>query len=420
MTNRLLIKRRILPNGIRLIQFPRSQNMTSQLSVVVEYGSKSDPEKNAGLAHFLEHMLPGGSRERIKLCRSIEQNGGYVNFFTDYECTIGITDVLPEKISKASTILLKLFFDSGFEEKNFDLERKIISNEIAESSDDPHIEIDNMLRKNLYKNHPIRHPILGYHKTVSQLSIDEMKETHRTQYIPQNTILILTGKFSNKDVESIIQDFGEVNKTQTELKKYKYIEKGKPRKELVRTKTGITQTYLSIGSRTVSGKHTDVPAMEIFSTIIGNGASSRLFRELREKRALTYEIQSSNCNGSDFGFFSICCAIKPNKLKTTTDLILKEITKIKTKNISDDELLKGKNMLIGDLFRGIYNPLTLHAELATMEILFGHKYALKKYLERIQLVSVDELIEVANKYLGDSNLSQAVLTPEEMDDKCAS
>lgn len=419
MSNRLFIKRRTLPNGIRLIQFPRSQNMTSQLSVVVEYGSKLDPEKNAGLAHFLEHMLPGGSMERVKLCRSIEQNGGYVNFFTDYEYTIGITDVFPEKLSEASKILLKLFFNSGFEEKKFELERKIISNEIDESFDDPDTEIDDMLRKNLYKNHPIRHPILGYHKTISQLSIDEMEKTHRTQYVPQNTILILTGKFSNKDVESIIQDFGEVNKTQTKLKKYKYIEKGKPRKEWVRTKTGISQTYLSVGSRTVSGKHNDDPAMDIFSTLIGNGVSSRLFRELREKRGLAYKIESSNCDGSDFGFFSICCAIKPNKLKTTTDLILKEITKIKTKKISNDELLKCKNMLIGDLFRGIYDPLNLHAVLASMEILFGHKYALKKYVERIQLVSVDELIEVANKYLGESNLSQAVLTPEEMD-KCAS
>jgi len=393
--------------------------MTVQLSVVVEYGSKSDPEKNAGLAHSLEHMLPGGSSERIKLCRSIEQNGGYINFFTDYEYTIGIADVLPEKLHEASKILSKLFFDSTFERKNFDLERKIILNELADSSDDPWTEMDNMLRKNLYKNHPIRHPILGYHKTVSQLSIDEMQETHRTQYIPQNTILILTGKFSNKDVESVVQDFAEVKKPKTKLKKDKYIEKGEHGKQSVKTKTGISQTYLGIGTRTVSGKHPDIPALELFSTIIGNGASSRLFRELREKRALTYEIQSSNCNGSDFGFFSIGCAIKPSKLKKTMDLILKEITKMKTKKISDDELLKGKNMLIGDLFRGIDDSFTLQASLASMEILFGDKYALPKYLERIRLVSVDDLIEVTNKYLGESNLSKAVLTPEKMD-KCAS
>jgi predicted Zn-dependent peptidase len=389
--------------------------MTAQLSVVVEYGSKSDPEKNAGLAHFLEHMLSGGSKERTKISRSIEQNGGYMNFSTGYGYTLGIADILPEKLDEASKILSKLFFEHGFEEKKIDLERKVILNEIAESSDDPWNVTDNMLRKNLYKTHPIRHPILGYHKTVSQLSINDLEQAHQIYYNPQNTILILSGNFSNKDIETVVQDFVEIKKSKTKLKKYNCIEKGEPEKLSSKTKTGICQTYLDIGYRTVSGNHTDFPVLEIFSAIIGVGASSRLFRELREKRALTYGVQSSNCNGLDFGFFSIYCAIKSSKLKETTDLILKEITALKNKKVSEDELLKGKNMVIGDLFRDIDDSSTLHTRLAYMEILFGAEYALPKYLENIKLVSVDDLIDVANKHLDESNFSKVVLTPEKRD-----
>jgi len=416
MNKELLISRKKLPNGIRLLQFPRPQKMTAQLSVVVEYGSKSDPEKNAGLAHFVEHMLAGGSKERIKLSRSIEQHGGDVNFFTEYEYTIGTADILPEKLGAASKILSKLFFEDGFEEKKIDLEQKVILNEIADSSDDPWTVTDDMMRKNLYKTHTIRNPILGYHKTVSQLSIDELEEAHKIHYSPQNTMLILSGNFSNKDVETIIQDFVEIKKSKTKLMKHNCIEKEEPEKLSSKTKTGICQTYLAMGHRTVSGNHSDYPALEIFSTIIGGiGASSRLFRELREKRALTYGVQSSNCNGLDFGFFSIYCAIKSSKLKETSDLILKEITALKNKKVSEDELLKGKNMIKGDLFRGIDDSLTLHPRLADMEILFGDENALPKYLENIKLVSVDDLIEVANKHFGDSNFSKVVLTPEQKD-----
>ena len=415
MTKRLLIRRKILPNGIRLIQFPRSQKMTAQLSVVVEYGSKFDSEKNAGLAHFLEHMIAGGSKERLKTTQAIEQQGGYFNFFTDTEFTIGYTDVFPENLNETSQILSKIFFKEGFEGKNFNLEQKVILNEIAESFDDPLNVIDDLLRKNLYNVHPVRHPILGYHKTVSQFSINDIIEAQQTNYIPQNTILILTGKYSNKDMESVVQNFVEIKKSKSPLRTYNIVEEEAPKEISSKTKTGISQTYLGFGYRTVSGKHPDNPALELFSTIMGNGASSRLFRELREKRGLTYEIQSSNCYGQDFGFFYIECAVKSGKIKETTDLILKEIKNVKTKKVSDDELGKVKNMVIGDFLRGIDDSFTLQIELAGLEILFADEKAIPKYLEKIKTVSADDLIEVANKYFGERNLSKAILTPKKMD-----
>jgi predicted Zn-dependent peptidase len=415
MTKQLVPRRKILPNGITLIEFPRSQKMTAQLSVVVKYGSNSDSEKKAGLAHFLEHMLAGGSKERTSLSRSIERSGGYVNLFTNHEFTMAIVDVLPKKLHEASKILLKLYFDNGFEQNKFDLEKKVILNEIAESSDNPWNLTDDLLRKNLYKTHPIRHPILGYHRTVSRLSIDDLEETYKLQYIPQNIILIFSGKFSNADVESIVQDFMEIKKSKIKLRKHKHTEKEEPKRLSRKTKKGICQTYLNIGHRTVSATHPDHPTLEIFSTIIGNGASSRLFRELREKRALTYQIQSSNCNGSDFGFFSIACATKINKLKETTDIILKEIQVLKNEGVFQDELLKGKNMLIGDLFRASDDSLTLHEGLASNEILFKDEYSFPKYLEKIKLVTADDVVEVVNKYLSENDFSRIVLTPEKID-----
>ena len=145
---------------------------------------------------------------------------------------------------------------------------------------------------------------------------------------------------------------------------------------------------------------------------MGTGESSRLFRELREKRALAYRIESSNCNGEDFGFFSIQCAVKSSKIKETTNLILKEITNLKTKKVSDEELSKVKNMVIGDFFRGIDHSFILQTQIARLELLFTDECAIPKYLEKIKSVSLDDLIEVANKYLGESNSSMALLTSE--------
>ena len=414
MINNLLIKRMTLPNGIRLVQFPKSQKMTAQLSVVIEYGSKLDSEKNAGIAHYLEHMVGGGSKEHINAMHSIEQNGGFLDLSTDLECTVGSADIFPEKLNETSELLAKLFFQYEFEEKKFDLEKKVILNEIAESFDEPWNIVEDMLRMNLYNIHPVRHPILGYPKTVRKFLFNEIIEAKQKYYTPQNTILILTGKYSGRNVESVVKNFLEIKKSKTLSKKYNYIKDGKPKKISKKTKTGISPAYLGFGYRTAFGKHPDNPVLDLFSATMGAGESSRLFRELREKRALAYRIESSNCNGEDFGFFSIQCAVNPSKIKETTNLILKEITNLKTKKVSDEELSKVKNMIISDFFRGIDHSFNLQVQLTRLELLFADDCAIPKYLEKIKSLSVDDLIEVATKYFGESNSSRVLLTPEKM------
>ena len=370
MINDILIKRKTLPNGIRLIQFPRSQKMTAQLSVVIQYGSKIGSEKNAGMAHYLEHMVGGGSEEHIKAMHSIEQNGGFLDLSTELEYTMGSADVFPEKLNETSQLLSKLFFQYDFEKKKFDLEKKVILNEIAESFDEPWNIVDDMLRKNLYNIHPVRHPILGYPKTVRKFAFDEITKAKQTYYTPQNTILILSGKYSDRNVESVVQNFMEIEKSKTLSKKYNYIEEGKPKKLSRKNKAGRSPAYLGFGYRTAFGKHPDNPALELFSAIMGTGESSRLFRELREKTVLAYRIESSNCNGEDFGFFSIQCAVESSKIKETTNLILKEIIDLKTKKVSVEELSKVKNMVTGDFFRGIDHSFILQTQIARLELIY--------------------------------------------------
>ncbi len=389
--------------------------MTAQLSVVINNGSKTTSEKNAGIAHYLEHMVGGGSKQHIEAMHSIEQNGGFLDLSTDFEYTIGSADVFPEKLNETSELLSKLFFQYEFEEKKFDLEKKVILNEIAESFDEPWNIVEDMLRKNLYAVHPVCHPILGYPRTVRKFSFDEIIDAKKTSFTPQNTILILSGKYSDKDVEFVIQNFMGIEKSKMLSKKDTCFKEGKLEKISRKIKAGIFTAYIGVGYRTTFGNHPDNPALELFSAIMGTGESSRLFRELREKRALAYRIQSSNCSGEDFGFFSIQCAVKSSKIKETTNLILKEITNLKTKKVSDEELSKVKNIILGDFFRGIDYSLALHLQLTRLEILFADEYIIPKYLEKIKSVSLNDLIEVANKYFGESNLSTALLTSEKMD-----
>jgi predicted Zn-dependent peptidase len=115
MINHLSLKRNILPNGIRLVQFPRSQKMTAQLSIVVKNGLELVSESNAGIPHFLEHMIGGGSEEHINAMHSIEQNGGSLELSTELEYTMGYADVFQEKLYETSQIfLMNVLFQRKF------------------------------------------------------------------------------------------------------------------------------------------------------------------------------------------------------------------------------------------------------------------------------------------------------------------
>jgi predicted Zn-dependent peptidase len=207
MNSGLLWKREVLSNGLTVLLYPRLAAMTTKISVAIKYGSNDDQDEKMGIAHFLEHMLVGGSQKRIKLHHEIEKLGGCFNFETSDEFTFSSMDVLSGKIVEASKVLSGLLFDPIFEKEKLEIERKVVVNEIAEAHDDPQDLIRETLIKCLFKNHPLRNPVLGSKKTLNEFTISSVEKAHQNYYVPQNMILMLTGNFSNKDAETVLQDF---------------------------------------------------------------------------------------------------------------------------------------------------------------------------------------------------------------------
>jgi zinc protease len=410
--NSLFWSRTVLPNGLRVLQLPRRSANTLQLSVAVEYGSNNETEETSGTAHFLEHMLAGGSTKRIQSSRSIESLGGIVDFYTDHEYTMSLVDVLPEKLTDASQVLSDLLFDCSFEQEKFASERKIILNELAEISDDPNEKVDEMLLKCLFKSHPVKRPIGGFPKTISKLSLSQLCQTRQANFVPEKMIVMLTGNLTDKNVEAVLQNFSAKTSQKTAPRKLNPFESAKPAREATKEKAGISQTYLSIGARTICSRHQDAPALDLISILVGGGASSRLFIELREKRALTYDIAAMHNKGLDFGYFKVSCAVKDKNAAKAKELIFKELSRLITEKVSSGELEKSKNMVLGGILRGMDSPEECQDILAYMEIQFGDKDALVNYIDKLKAVTPEEIIDVANVYFQEDSVSTAILSPK--------
>ncbi len=410
MRERLVWQKQVLPNGARLLCYPKAA-LTAQLAVAVKYGANDDADEQAGAAHFLEHMVPGGSERRIKLSRQVECLGGLGDFYTNHEYTVCLSDVAPNKLPEASAAMAEMFGEPDFTDEQFTAERHIILHELADAEDDPRQKVSELLAQALYKSHPARRPIGGYPKTVRQLTRQNLTDVYLQQYVPQNMVVILSGNFSERDVEAVVEDFGCEPKPKPPAKP-KWCPEEDPPQSVTKKKAGLLQTYTCLGARTAPSGHPDVAAVDVLNVVLGAGASSRLFIELREKQALTYDVGSAQTEGSDFAYFSINCATKPKNVPKAQDLILHELERLRNENVPEPELSKGKDMIVGDILRAVDNAQSCPEVLAVMEMRFGRETSLLDYINRVRAVSADEARAVAERYLSEDRLATAILAPK--------
>jgi predicted Zn-dependent peptidase len=191
------------------------------------------------------------------------------------------------------------------------------------------------------------------------------------------------------------------------------LETGTPEPLVIKRKSGMTQSYLRIGARTVCSNHKDAATLDLISALLSAGTSSRLFVELRENNALTYDVNSEHNKGLDFGYFSIDCAVKDKNLVKAKDLILKELSKLKMEKVPTGELERNKNLITAEILRGMDNPHELSEILAYMEIQFKSENSLIDYVDKIKAVSAENILDAANTYLQEDCLSTVILKPKE-------
>ncbi len=225
-------------------------------------------------------------------------------------------------------------------------------------------------------------------------------------------ILILTGNFSEKTAKEVLKEFGSKTDDKTLSVKTNAVESGKPKPLVVEKKAGIAQTYLSTGARTVCSNHKDGPTLDLISAILSGGASSRLFIELREKNALTYDVTSDHNMGVDWGYFNVNCAVKNKNLVKAKNLIVKEFSKLRSQKVPVDEIERSKNLIIADILRGMDNPQQSSDILAYMEMQFKSEKSLVNYIAKLKAVSDENIIDAANTYLYEDCFSTVLLKPK--------
>lgn len=331
--------RKKLDNGVTVL-FEKRQIPVVAVSTSVKFGAQYENAKIKGVSHFIEHLVFKGTKNRdvVTIPKEIESKGGVINAFTSEEVTCFWNKLPSKHFLLGADISRDLTINPVFEKEALERERKVILEEIKMYHDNPMSYVLEKIKELLYET-PFGLSIAGSVESVSNLSREKVIEIYNSAYSTNNLIFCTVGKADFQEVLEEANKFPKLNKKISDLKIVKR------NGELVEKRKGIDQAHEVLGFHMPLINDKNRYSVEIFESILGGGMSSRLFQEVREKRALCYAIKTHLEQSKDFSHMIVYSGTTKDKIKEVREITLREIKKMK--NLTKSDLEEAKETLIG-------------------------------------------------------------------------
>lgn len=406
----------ILPNNLKVVLAP-CEAQSAAIGFFVSIGSRHEPPRLSGISHFIEHMLFKGTptRRAIDITRAIEGRGGVFNAYTSEETTCYYAHIPSEYSIEAIDILSDMFLNALIDDCDFALEKNVIIEEIKMYADDPGAVAMETLQRNLFNASRLGAPVAGTVDSLGPLTSKTLRSFVKSNYTFDNLLVVVSGNFDEKQ---IIDKLSSV-KRPAKGRKMNDVFADHPAKAPVSyslIKKDINQVQLALGYKMFGFRDARRFAATILDAILGRGMSSRLFQEIREKRALSYDVSSRISLFDDAGIFSITSGMHVDKAAQTLRVIDKELKRIVCRRVSAAELARTKEFIIGN-FKLAHELITakMFSYASSMKI-FGKLVTPEEQVELLRAVSANDVFEVANEIFDAGNRSVSWVVPNSADE----
>ncbi len=404
----------VLPNGLTIIvQEDHSAPVASVQAWCATGSTNEDSHLGAGLSHLLEHMLFKGTKTRPAnaITQAVQDVGGYINAYTSFDRTVYWIDVPKAGVSSALEILSDAVLNSTLPPEEYAKEQEVIRREFAMGFDDPDRVSGQLLFATAYQRHPYRLPVIGLLDVFNQLTQEQVMHYYKARYVPNNLTFVVVGAV----------DANEIRKQLTELFK------DEPARSLQPlylppepTQLGLREahqefatelTRLSLAWHIPEVTHPDVPALDLLATILGDGRSSRLYRQVREESGLAFGVSAFSYTPGEPGLFGIDAMTEPEKRAATHELLLKIVEDVKTNGVTGAEIAKAKKISLSHHLSSLTTMRGQASDLGSNWLLTRNLNFTREYLEAAQRVTADDIARVARTYLHTANLTVVTLNP---------
>jgi zinc protease len=408
-------QKRVLPNGLTIIvQEDRSAPVASVQAWCGTGSVDENAHLGAGLSHILEHMLFKGTKTNPAnaIAQKIQNVGGYINAYTSFDRTVYWIDVPRDGVPVAIDVLADAMMNSILPAEEYAKEQEVIRREFAMGMDDPDRMAGQLLFATAFQRHPYRLPVIGLLDVFNQLTRDQVVEYYRARYVPNNFTFIVVGDVS---ADAVCQQLGEFFKSHPAKSLTPVFIPPEPpqlgRREM--HEEFVTElTRLSLAWHIPEITHPDVPALDLLSTILGDGRSSRLYRQLRDETGLAYGVSAFSYTPGDPGLLGIDATVEVENREGARDLILKIVGQIITDGVTPEELAKAKKISLSHHLGALTTMRGQASDLGSNWFLTRNLNFTRDYLDAAQKITADDVRRVAAKYLVDDNLTITSLNPK--------
>ena len=403
-----------LKNGMKIVYIPRQNHPTTSICVIIRVGSRNETETLYGASHFLEHMCFKGTKNRPTskfITGELDSVGAFFNAYTGKNVTCYMVKIDSDHLKKGIDILSDMLLNSKITAKDMKVEKRIVTEEINKSKDDPDDLISEFIMKMIYKNHPLGRSIGSDEKHIANYKRTEVLNYFKQHYTANNMVVSISSNLSLQKIKTLIGS-SVFAKFKSNKKSIQHVPipmniQHEMRCQ-VKQKKHLEQTILTMGFPTCNMYHTDRYVLDLIRILLAGNMSSRLFKSLREKYGITYNVAIDTSYYMDNGHFLIhtnltkdCLLYKCPKTKTPGGLpiIIDNLIKLKINNISNKELDRVKGFFKGQILLEKESSISV-TDYFGKQILFNYKpindfnYILKK----ISKITVSDIKTICQKY----------------------
>jgi predicted Zn-dependent peptidase len=389
-----------LPNGVRVLVGEMPETRSVSIAVYVGIGSRIETKDDAGTSHFLEHMVFKGSAKRptaADISHVIESKGGVVNASTDKEVTVFWSRVPARHYLVALDVIADLIRAPMLRSTDVDSERNVIVEELRMYRDQPQDRVHTVLDELLYPRHPLGWEVAGREEVVLAMTADRLRDFMQRGYAPSRTVVALAGALrADEAIAAVDEALGGLTPRDVERSK-PAPRAGKAHAKLLGKRA--EQTNLCVGWRSVHTTHADKFSIDMLNAVLGEGMSSRLFLELREKRGLAYDVHSYDANYADAGHLVVYAGFAPQNGAEVLKAIMREVARLRDELVPDVEIERVRDFAKGRLELRLEDTRGVSGWLAGQELFLGRIRSVEEVCAIIDGVTPADIQRVAREYL---------------------
>lgn len=397
-----------LPNGLRIIH-AQTLSHVAYCGFAVDAGTRDENEKEQGMAHFVEHLIFKGTQKRHAwhILNRMENVGGDLNAYTNKEETVIYSAFLVEHFARAVELLADIVFHSTFPQHEIDKEVEVIIDEIQSYEDSPSELIFDDFEELIFPQHPLGRNILGKPELLRSFKSEDALDFTSRFYKPANMVFFIQGNIDFKKVVRIVEKatsdipFAAVERTRTEP--FVYIPKA------LTIQKDTHQAHVMIGSRGYNAYNEKRTGLYLLNNLLGGpGMNSRLNISLRERRGLVYNVEANLTSYTDTGVFCIYFGTDPEDVDRCIRLVYKELKKLRDNKLSTSQLTAAKKQIIGQIGVAGDNFENNALDMGKTFLHYGKFEETKEIFKRIESLTAEQLLEVANEMFDEDYLSTLI------------